>query len=240
MRFLPNARLRRAGAFSLPGLLLIKAGAFALAWFVFPFWVSFALALYFYFIPFFHVSRLLFPFLLMLALAAWLPLAFWFAAMLGAIFFLILGIKNLIFVNRFGNHQFLAFLILFLIEFSFFSSVEHWSDWRTPFWSLGIAIVFFLMTRALFGYLSGESSRADFVSIGTGALLAWQIALGILFLPFNPLYQTALLFLTTVIVEDLLLERARSLILDPRKLLTDFSIFFLLASFILASAEWTL
>jgi len=229
----------------IPWSLVLKAAAFSLAWLFLPAWISFVLALYFYFWPFFHSRKLLFPFVLFLLFALGLPGTFWFAAVLGAIFFSILGIKNLIFVNRFGNHQFLAFLLFFLAELSFFFSVERWNDWRAPFLSLGTGLLFFFLTRQLLRYVEPPKEMGlplgspASLGAGIGSFLVWQLSLAILFLPLNPLYQTALLFLVTVILADFLLERARGR-LDRRKLLTDFSIFFIIVSFILISAEWGL
>ena len=55
------------------------------------------------------------------------------------------GIKNLIFVNRFENHQLMVFLLLFLIFFGLFSHFENWQRWTVSIGLLGAGLSFFFL-----------------------------------------------------------------------------------------------
>ncbi len=228
---------------SLRGLFL-KAGALGFLWLFLPFWIFLAASFYFYFFPFFQPLRLALPFFLTLVTAAIRqpadPGNFWFGLFLAALFFLILGIKNLIFVNRFGAHQLLVFFLLFLSFLSFFSGFETWQRWLVSLFALGVSAVFLLLAKELADYYFphvSSSRRRTFLTIGLGALFIWQLCLTLLFLPLNYFYETALLFLSAVLLLDVLLEHLKSQ-LNRKKVLTDFSIFFVFATIVLASAKW--
>ena len=225
-------------AFSLR-ILLLKACVFGLSWLFMPFWFFLLVAVYFYFVPFFQPFKLLIPFILTLAAAAAVPYGFWFAAFLGLLFFLLLGIKNLIFVNRFENHQLMVFLLLFLIFFGLFSNFENWQRWTVSIGLLGAGLSFFFLFEELADYSRERSESRKMLVAGLGSFILWQAASVIIFLPLNHFYQTALLFLSSVIVADIFLEYLAKK-LDRRKILNDFSIFFVLVSVILASANWGL
>lgn len=219
--------------------LVIKACALGLLWLLLPFWVFFLAAVYFYLIPFFQPFRLIIPFVLTIAVASFLPYNFWFAVFLGLLFFLILGIKNLIFVNRFDNHQLMVFLLLFLLFFSFFSGFENWRGLIVSWAALALGFSFYFLFHELAGYTSEHGRTKKIVIAALGSLLIWQAAVAVLFLPVNYFYQTAVLFLSSVILVDIFLEYLNGG-LNRRKILSDFSIFFVLSAVILASASWGL
>ena len=267
---------------SLRGLFL-KAGILGFLWLFLPFWIFLAAAFYFYFFPFFQPLRLALPFFLTLVMAAIYrsadPGNVWFSVFIALLFFLILGIKNLIFVNRFMAHQLLVFFLLFLTFLSFFSGFETWRSWTISFFALGVSAIFLLLVKELADYYSPleshgwkavdeeragasqpefreakfrrggshglasmlhnveSSRRRTFLTIGLGALFIWQLCLILLFLPLNYFYQTALLFLSAVLLIDILIEHLNNR-LDRRKILANFSIFFVFAAVILVSARW--
>ena len=221
---------------SLRGLFL-RAGILGFLWLFLPFWIFLAATFYFYFFPFFQPLRLALPFFLTLVTAAILPANVWFSLFIAALFFLILGIKNLIFVKRFGAHQLLVFFLLFLTFLSFFSGFETWQRWIVSLFAFGVSAVFLLLAKELADYHSESSRRRTFLTIGLGALFIWQLCLILLFLPLNYFYETALLFLSAVFLLDILLEHLKNR-LDSRKILADFSIFFVFTAVILASARW--
>ncbi|MEK7546614.1 MAG: hypothetical protein AAB536_00290 [Patescibacteria group bacterium] len=231
-------RRKAKTVFSLRGLL-IKSCIFGLCWFFLPFWIFLLVGVYFYFTPFFQSFNLFIPFLMTLAAAAYVPYGFWPAVFLGILFFLILGIKNLIFVNRFENHQIMVFLLLFLIFFGFFSHFENWEKWIISTISLGIGLSFFLLFKELADYTRGNIGSKKNLAACLGSFLLWQASSVIIFLPINYFYQTALLFLLSVITTDVLLEYLNKN-LDRKKILVDFSIFFAVTAAILASANWGL
>lgn len=219
--------------------LPVKACVFSLSWLFLPFWAFFLIAVYFYLVPFFRPFKLLVPFVLTLIIAAIVPSGFWLAVFLGILFSLLLGIKNLIFVNRFENHQLMVFLLLFLVFFGIFSGFDNWQSWTTSLAALSAGISFFFLFEELADYGRERSEAKKIFIAGLGAVLIWQAASVIIFLPVNHFYQTALLFLSSVILTDILLGYISNR-LDRRKILNDFSIFFVLASVILASASWGL
>lgn len=231
-------RRKAAGAVSVQGLLL-KAGMFGLGWWALPIWIFVPVALYLYFVPPFQPLRLALPFALTLAAALMVPANPWFAALLAGIFFLVLGIKNLIFINRFASHQLLVFLVLFLVFANFFSRFENWQSWAVPIWASGLAVLFFFLTQELFKYESVRGRRERFALAGIGGLFVFQLSAALLVMPLNYFSQTAFLFLASVILLDLLLGYSSDH-LDRRKILADFSIFFVLAVVLLASARWGL
>lgn len=221
--------------------LFLRAGIISFLWLFLPFWIFLAAALYFYFFPFFQPLRLALPFFLTLVTAAIRqpadPGSFWFALFIAALFFLIFGIKNLIFVKRAEAHQLLVFSLLFLTFLSFFSGFEAWQHWTISFFALGASAVFFFLAKELAEYNPESSRRRTFLTLGLGALFIWQLCLILLFLPLNYFYETAILFLSAVLLLDILLEHLKNR-LDRRKLLADFSIFFVFTAVILASARW--
>lgn len=218
-------------------VLLIKAIALGLSWLVLPFWVFLALAAYFYLVPFFQPFKLFIPFLLIIAASVIVPYGFWFAVFLSVLFFLLLGIKNLILINRFENHQLMVFLILFLMFFGFFWHFENWQRWLTSLISLGIGLSFMFLFDELADYTKENDGRKKMFVSGLGAFLIWQVAMAVLFLPLNYFYQTALLFLFSVMLTDILIEYLAGK-LDRTKILWDFSIFFVITVVMLASANW--
>lgn len=177
------------------------------------------------------------PLCLTFVLAAVLSPNVLFALFLGTLFFLILGIKNLILVNRFASRQLVAFLLLFLVFLSFFSQFENWQAWPISFWWLGIVLVVFCLIKESADYRPEPPRRQKFLVAGLGSLFIWQIGLVALFLPLNYFYQTALLFLSAVFLIDVLLDYLNSR-LHRRKILTNFSIFLVLLGIIMASAKW--
>lgn len=231
-------RNKAKAAYTLRGLIL-KAAVLGLGWLFLPFYAFLLLAVYFYFVPFFQQFKLLVPFILTIAVTASLPYEIWFAFFIGLLFFLILGIKNLVLVNRFENHQLTVFLLLFLIFLSLFSHFESWQAWTASAALLGTGFSFFFLFEELADYTRERSERKKLIVAALGALLIWQGASVIIFLPLNYFYQTAILFLSAIIMADLFLEYIAKK-LDRRKILSDFSIFFAMASIILASANWGL
>ena len=84
----------------IPWSLLLKAAAFGVGWLILPFWVFVVLAALLYFLPVFQVLKLLFPFVLTLILAYLVPPSLWAGLFLSALFFFILGVKDLVLIDR--------------------------------------------------------------------------------------------------------------------------------------------
>ena len=168
--------------------LFFKAGIMGLLWLFLPFWIFLAAGFYFFFFPFFQPLRLALPFFLTLVAAAVLPANFLFALFLAVLFFLILGIKNLIFVNRFGAHQLLVFSLLLLMFLSFFSGFESWQRWIVSFFALGVSVVFLLLAKELAEYHARSGRRRTFLTISLGALFVCLMCLVLIFMPLKNFY----------------------------------------------------
>lgn len=235
---MPLEIIRRATKTALSvRVLLLKSLIFGLSWFILPFWAFLAVAVYFYLVPFFQPFKLIIPFMLTIAVAFIVPYGFWFAVFLGTLFFFLIGIKNLILINRFDNHQMMVFLILFLVFFGFFLHFQNWQRWIVSLISLGVGLSYFFLFDELADYIKRNDEPKKIFISGLGAFLLWQVVMAVLFLPLNYFYQTALLFLFSVILTDFLLEYLGGGI-SRKKILTDFSIFFVIAVIMLASANW--
>ncbi len=225
-------------AFSLRGLLL-KSAALGLIWFFLPFWLFFVFAVYFYFVPPFQPFKIFFPFLLTIAFSFFLQQNLLSVFLVGVLFFLVLGIKNLILVHRFQSHQLMAFLLLFLGYFYFFSVFGNWGRPISSFALFAVGFSFFFLFYELSAYTSEKKREKKIAISAIGAFLVFQAAAAILFLPMNRFYQTAVLFLSSVIIADIFLEYLNNG-LSRKKILQDFSVFFVVATLLLAAANWEL
>ena len=222
------------------GGLLLKAGILSAGWLLLPFWLFVVLALGFYFIPLFQPFRLWLPYLAALFLSGIISPNIWTAALLGILFFLILGIKDLILISRFSAYETLVYLLLFVIFLNYFSRFGNMDTLAGILWALAIAFLSFFLLRGFKTWSgSGEPGRREGLAAGLIALLVWQVILAALFLPLNFFYQTAITLLTTVILAGLFIKYKEDK-LDQQTLLMGFSMFFALLAFVLASNQWGL
>jgi len=224
--------------------LVLRAVIFSLAWFLLPFWIFLLIAAYFYFYPFFRPLTLALPFFLLVIFAAIenqsLPLAVFFAV----VFYLILGIKDLILINRKPIYEILVLLLSFLMFVRFFAQFDGWAGAGAPLCGLAAAAVFVFLSRGFLRYetsLEEEAARGKHrgVALGLVGILLWQFSLAILFLPINFLYQAAILFLLATtgleFASDYLSNR-----LTRQRTLTNFSVLLGVLVIILGSASWGL
>ena len=178
--------------------LAIRAAVFALAWlFIAP--LSFAafavVALYLYFFPAFRSLRLFLPFVILLVLSAISPASGWVALLFGAMFFILLGIKELVLVDRVSMYQYLCLLILFLCYLNYFSRFQTW---------LNGALLVAALLAAAFYFLIGDGKRHIRAAIATAAFIIWQITAALLFLPQTFMVQTAVIFIFCIICTEFL------------------------------------
>lgn len=227
--------------------LAVKALAFGAGWLLFGWWWFLALSLYLYLIPAFKPFKLGVPFLLTLVFSVLAEKNLWMAIYLAVLFYLILGIKDLLLINRRAAYETLIFLLLFLTLFNFYGSFDDWLGWGVIFWSLASVLVFFVLSRWFVGYsefldnaeVGDQVSRKVFLTLGLISLLVWQLMWVLLFLPLSALYQTSLVFLAAVIFFELALSYLKGQPLTKKAMLS-FSIFFVLLVFVLASSSWEL
>lgn len=225
---------------NIPWSLLLKGGLFGGSWLFFPFWLFLLAGLGLYVLPFFRPRALEGPFILLLFLARFLPQTFLAAAFLGSIFFLILGIKDFVFVNRRIVYEVVVFLITFPLLVLFFA---RWSEFGqgSALGALGLSLALAYLSA---GFLRGEegSAREGYERrflLGLEALVLWQFTLAVLFLPLRPLAETGMVFLAFALILNVFSEHVRHEF-GRFQILLAFSIFFVLATFVLVSTQWTL
>jgi hypothetical protein len=223
----------------IPWSLLLRAGVLAVVWLALPYWVFLVLALVFYFTPLFQSRRLLLPLGLFLVFAAFLPYGFWSALLLMFIFFLILGIKNLIVVDRAAAYETLYFVLFFLAALGFTSRFPSPSGQLFAA-SAGVSLVYALLLKNFLLFSPGFAaltSREKFFITALAGMIIWQWLLGVIFLPMNFFYQTALMFLGGVVLGELLFAYGDKS-LGRRKILAYFSVFFVVVAILLAANDW--
>ncbi len=224
---------------------IIKALVFGAAWLILPFWVFLLVALYLYFFPFFRPFDLFLPFAILIFFAAIEPTGTLFALLLGVIFYLILGIKDLIFIGRKSAYEVLSLILMFLALMKFFSKFDSWGDPGAFFWIFLLAAIFFFLAKDFLrnSGKAGAETRSAAISpslaAGISAMVFLQISIATLFLPLNLLYQSALVFLMVAITLELAFDYSAEA-LSRRKILISFSIFFSFLVVILGAAQWGL
>jgi|GEM_PF-612936 len=231
----------------IPWSLALRAVLFGAAWLILPFWAFSILALYLYFVPLFQPLKLGVPFATLLFFTYTLTPNIWFAILLLVIFYLILGMKDLILIDRIAAYEILVLLLLFLVFFGFFSWVTNLGIRSAPFKAVLPAGLFFFLARGFLYYPDSpppllrvrKSGRWEFLFIGLGAFMIWQLSLVLLFLPMSFFYQSALLFLVTLFFLELFPYHLRGE-LSRERILVNFSTFFILGTVILAAIEWSI
>src|SRR3989344_5474343 len=104
---------------------VLKAVVFALAWLWFPFWLYLPIALYLYLVPLFQARRLAIPFVTLLTLSYLEMPSGMFALMLGAVFYILLLIKDLLLSDRRSAYELLVLMLSFLVLREFYLEFNH-------------------------------------------------------------------------------------------------------------------
>lgn len=223
--------------------LALKAAIFSLGWFFLPFWAFLLIALYFYFSPLFRPLTLALPFSLLILFAAAEPKGVPLAVFFAVLFYLILGIKDLILINRKESYEALVLLLSFLMFVTFFVRLDGGIDLRALPYSLATVTAFVFLALCFLRYDLGFEEknvrRRRNIALGLTGILLWQISLAALFLPINFLYQAAILFLAAAMALTLMADYFANR-LSRQRILVDFSIALVVLVFILGSASWGL
>lgn len=229
--------------------LLTRAAIFGSVWFFLPFWFFLLTALYLYFVPIFQPFRLFFPFLLVLFFAATASPNVYLALLLIAAFYMLLGIKDFILINRKAAHEILILLLLFLSYTRFFSRFDSGAGLAAFFYSIVLAASSFILIKGFLRYKpnSGEeltenekeSTIKRPLVAALVSLIIWHFSLALLFAPINFLYQSIILFVSAaILIEIIPLYLGGAL--TGRRIMTFSSVFFTLTVLILATARWGL
>lgn len=228
----------------IPWFLLFRASLPAFVWLLTPFPLFVVVGTLVFLMPLFRPSRFAVPFILTVFLGGIFPKSLILGGYLGVLFFLILGIKDLVFVRRASAAPPLFFLLLFGSSFSYFAHFENISG---PFfvWAFLLALAYFLLVRGVFRYRDAAEEveaaahrRASFI-FGIGTFLLFGLLVVLMFLPLNYFSQTALFFLSVVMMTELL-----AAYLDHRlnrfMILTHASIYLVFLVLVLAMNQWEL
>lgn len=230
----------------IPWSLVLRAGFFGLGWLLLPYEVFFLGALYLYFVPMFQPRKLALPFLLLLLFSYIETPSLWSAIVMSATLYLILGIKDLVFIDRVSAYELLILLIIFLGGLHLFSSLEspdHSLVFLAPL--VFISIFFFLFKNFLYYPEDSPSFIHGFLrerGIWIGVLASfvlWQYLLFLLVLPLNFFYQTALIFIIALLFLEILPYYVRGN-LSRDRILANLSLSFFLSLCVVTSASWTL
>lgn len=193
--------------------LALKAALVGVAWyaFSFPFFALLVVALYL--VPLFDPLKFIAPFLAMLVLGAVLPPYFLFSLFFACAFYFILGIKDLILVQRSTAYEALILLFLLGFSFSFFFHFQAGaSGVALVFVALGVASIALLVQR-FFTYHEKEGQRSAHFGQGEKRIASFlyafflgECALAVLLIPMNSTLRTALLFLAGMVGFEVLTE----------------------------------
>lgn len=223
--------------------LVLRAAVFCVAWLTLPLSWFLVVAFYLYLFPLFKPLKLALPFLIVIFFAAVETPGVLLAILFSIFFYLILGIKDLIFIDRKTAYEILVLLLLFLVFIRFFSHFDGGVRPAAIFYAFVIGAILFFLAKEFLGYSSGgdagvaDAVRRKNVISGIIGLVVLQLALVFLFLPINFLYQAAAIFLAAA----LLLELAYDYLggkLTRRRILASFSALFVFLVVILGSVQW--
>ena len=218
---------------------ILKAVVFGISWLIFPWWISFLIATYFYFFPIFHPDKLLVPFLAFLFLTLIQKPDILFAVVFSIIFYYILLIKDLLVINRKFAMETLVLSISFFLIRDFFMNygIEKWNLILSFFFSVIIGL---LVQNLISFFKENVFERKDNLSKIIPWIiffLSWELILAGIFIPINFIYQSIIVFIGFTFFYELImgyfwneLSRERIFIIS--------GIFFSLMVLFLVSAPW--
>ncbi|MDP3015318.1 MAG: hypothetical protein Q8N28_02815 [bacterium] len=217
--------------------------------------VFLTVSFYFYFRSFFNTRQFLVSFLTLLAaslLAVNLSIvnSQWSIVIViffSFLFFLLLGIKDLIFIRREPLYYLLNSLLLLTVFVYFFS----FNNFEQPFWflvksSAAFSATFFLFKEFLFMSLRGGAEaisaplgnqKVNLMASGS-AFLSLQFLWVIGFLPFRSFNAASLMLLIALILEDFIVHHLSGTI-NRRIVLRNITMFLILAMIIFGASKWS-
>lgn len=179
--------------------LAFKAILAGLSWIYFPWWLSVFVLLGIYFVPLFQTRHLFVPFSIAVVLG-WILPANAFAGLIIALeMYILLGIKDFIFINRKGALQVLTALFLAEAGVVVYSSPDNWL-FSSFMYSLLFGLVYYLLGKKIFEASSDNLRNGGKSVVAVFSFLLVQISFALNFLPISPLYKSLLLILASVIL----------------------------------------
>lgn len=237
--------------------LAVRALLFAGAWAYLPFGAFAFAALVLYSRPFFRLREFSAFLVLALALMGVIEQSAFAALFFGAVFYLLLGVKDLVFVERRAPLQILASMMLLAFGAAFFPEAACSGAMVAPsgeggcppgsaaFAALLLGAACFILMQSTLANLRGElpgeteaaSIPAERIASGAFALISAELAWALALLPLAESAKIALFFLAAAVSADVITARFSGK-LSRRFALTDASLFLVLAAAVLAASRW--
>ncbi len=201
------------------------------------------IALYFYLFPLFQPVRFVVHFAILIFFMAVTSLGFVAAIFFSLVFYLLIGLKDFRFIDRRSAYKTLLFLFVFMFAVRFYFFFDISQESFSIFYVLFFGAVFFFLSR---GFWGNSTASSDLVlkdrlraSRFVLAVLLSQLILLVAVLPLNFLYQTAIFFLSAVVLVESVFDYLCGT-LTSRRLFANFSIFLVFVVIILGSVPWSL
>lgn len=178
--------------------LAFKAIIAGLAWVYFPWWLSVFVLLGLYFIPLFQTRHLFTPFSLVLILGWILPVNIFSGLLIAVQMYMILGVKDFIFIDRKNILQILSVLFLAEAGVVVYSAPDNWLL-NSFMYGLLFGLVYYLCGLKLASISEGVAKEEKKSIIAIFSFLLVQISFALSFLPIASLYKSLLLILVAII-----------------------------------------
>ena len=224
--------------------LLLKAVIFGAAWWALPFWLFAIIALYLYFVPIMGTGKVSVPFFVLLLISFFQeqnPLP---AILFAAIFYFILLIRDLLIIDRRSAYEILMLVLSYLLMRSFFLNAGGAFDFGALLyslvaaWAVSVLVVSFVKNFSIVPEESLREARSFRRMLGWMIfLIIWQLLIVGTFLPLDFLYQSAIIFLVSATMINLVPQYIFGE-LSREKVLATGSVLFALLVIVLASARW--
>lgn len=203
------------------------------------------LSAYFYFRPVFNSSYFFYSFLVLLAVFLtfidyWS--VYWAVAVFGIMFFLLLGVKNLIFINRSLFYNFLNNFLLLAVFFLFFLSDQS-QFFLIKYLAVFLAVFFlwreflFFSVRSVNDNLGNWQSKINLLAM-VFSFLVFQVFWATALLPIGFLNAGAFMLLTVLVMKDLLINHLSG-VLGQQEIMKNATIFIVFSVIIFAASIWT-
>lgn len=217
--------------------LAFKALIVAASWILLPEWMAWVLGVVFYFSSLYRARWMGLPFVSVFLVAHFLGQGELVGLGLGIILFIILGLKELIFIDRRFASTVMVFGILAMAGLLLYGGLDAWSAWM-PVKKLLFAGLFYALSQRYL-LIVEEPHPKHPLALGIMSFLLWEIAIAVGFLPLDFIYQAAIAIMCAFIF----FEWFRSYIeeqLRINKILLYISFLFILTTLIFSAAKWSL
>jgi hypothetical protein len=186
--------------------VLLRGAIFAAAWFFLPAWLFVLVALGLYFLPFFRSTRFVSSFLGLFVMYFFAPATAAYALLGGIGFAWLLGIREMLFIDRRASFEMLTIALSFFLLRLFYLANPIVRG-VSLLWAIGLAILIGWMVWTLMG-IAKEKEEAEsqpFYRLAgwLSVLLFSEIIIACLFLPLDMAYQSVIAFLLAAVVIDL-------------------------------------